>query len=93
MRLEKQIQELAAAIRQRQVGKLSEKKEARLDKEMKRLLDGLERVKRQQRPRIKRVRKSLTKAGKKLSSMKKDGIKSLTRSFKKARKSLKRAWA
>lgn len=60
---------------------------------MQRLLDGLEQVKKQQRPRIKRVRKSLAKAGKKLAAMKKDGIKSLTRNFKKARKSLKRAWA
>lgn len=92
-RLEKQVQELAVDIRKRQAGKLSEKKEALLEKEMKRLLDGLERVKKQQRPRIKRVRKSLAKAGKKLTAMKKDGVKSLTRSFKKARKSLKRAWA
>lgn len=92
-RLERQVQELASAIRGRHVGMLSGKKEARLEKEMSRLLKGLARVKKQQGTRIKRARKSLTKAGKKLSALTEDGIKGLTRGFKKARKSLKRAWA
>jgi Holliday junction resolvasome RuvABC DNA-binding subunit len=92
-RLERQIQELAAAIRERNIGKLSAKKEARLEKEMGRLLKGLAKVKKLQRPRIKRARKSLAKAGKRLSALTEGGIKGLTRGFKKARRSLKRAWA
>jgi DNA uptake protein ComE-like DNA-binding protein len=92
-RLEKQVQELTAAIRERQAGKLSGKKEERLEKEASKLLKGLDRMKKQQGIRVKRARKSLVKTGKRLAGLTEDGIKGLTRGFKKARKSLKRAWA
>jgi predicted ribosome quality control (RQC) complex YloA/Tae2 family protein len=92
-RLEKQVQDLAAALRERQAEKLSGKKAERLEKELSKLLQGLDRVKRQQRPRIKRARKGIAKAGQRLAGLTEDGIKGLTRGFKKARKSLKRALA
>jgi ribosomal protein S13 len=91
-RLQKQVQELAAAVRERLAGKLSEKKDGQLEKAVDKLLKGLAEVQQQQGVRIKRAQKSLAKTGKKLEGLAEDGIKGLTRGLKKARKPLKRIW-
>jgi ribosomal protein S13 len=92
-RLQKRVQELAAAILERQPGKPSGKKVERLEKEVGKLLKGLERVQKLQGIRFKRARKSLAKTGKRLEGLTEGGIKGLTRGLKKARKPLKRIWA
>jgi len=89
-RLQKRVQELAAAIRERLSDKLPAKKGARLEKEMDKLLKGLKKVQTLQGVRIKRARKSLAKTGKRLEGLAETGIKGLTRGLKKARKPLKR---
>lgn len=89
-RLQKQAQELVAAIRERLSGKLPEKKGVRLEKEVGKLLKGLEKVQKRQGIRIKRAQKSLAKTGKRLEGLAESGIKGLTRGLKKARKPLKR---
>jgi ribosomal protein S13 len=88
--LQVRIRELAAAIRERQGDKLSGKKGERLEKEVTKLLKGLEKVQTQKGIRIKRARKGLAKTGKRLEGLTEGGIKSLTRGLKKARKPLKR---
>ena len=88
--LQKRVQELAADIRERKPDKLSGKKGERLEKEVAKLLEGLERVEKAQGVRFKRARKSLAKTGKRLDGMAEGGIKGLTRGLKKARKPLKR---
>ncbi|MEJ2698106.1 MAG: helix-hairpin-helix domain-containing protein [Desulfuromonadales bacterium] len=90
--LQKRVQELAATVRERRSGKLSVKKVERLDKEVSKLLKGLERVQKLQGIRFKRAQKGLAKTGKRLEGLSSDGIKGLTRGLKKARKSLKRIW-
>jgi ribosomal protein S13 len=92
-RLQKQVQELAAAIRERLSNKLPEKKGVRLEKEVSKLLKGLEKVQKLQGIRLKRARKSLARTGKRLEGLTESGIKSLTRSLRKARKPLKRIWS
>jgi hypothetical protein len=93
VRLQKQVQELAATIRERLADKLSEKKGVRLEKEVNKLLRGLEKVQKLQGIRLKRARKSLAKTGKRLEGLAESGIKGLTRSLRKARKPLKRIWS
>jgi ribosomal protein S13 len=89
-RLQKQAQELVAAVRERLSDKLPEKKGIRLEKEMGKLLKGLVKVQKRQGIRIKRAQKSLAKTGKRLEGLAESGIKGLTRGLKKARKPLKR---
>lgn len=91
-RLQKQVRELAATLRERLADKLPEKKGVRLEKEVDKLLKGLAKVQKQQGIRIKRARKSLAKTGKRLEGLAENGIKGLTRGLKKARKPLKRIW-
>ena len=92
-RLQKQVQEMVATIRERLSNKLPEKKGIRLEKELDKLLNGLEKVQKQQGIRLKRAKKSLAKTGKRLEGLAESGIKGLTRGLKKARKPLKRLWA
>lgn len=91
-RLQNQVRELVATIRERLPNKLPEKKGIRLEKEAVKLLKGLEKVQKRQGIRIKRAQKSLAKTGKRLEGLAESGIKGLTRGLKKARRPLKRIW-
>ena len=91
-RLQKQVHELAAAVRERLADKLSEKKGDRLEKAVDKLLRELAEVQQLQGVRIKRAQRSLAKTGKRLEGLAENGLKGLTRGLKKARKPLKRIW-
>ncbi len=89
-RLGEQVRELAAGHRERAGEPLEERAGKRFDKQVRKLLGGLERAAGQAGERTRRVTKSLAKVEKRLDALAGEDLKGLTRALKKARKPLKR---
>lgn len=89
-RLRRQVQGLAARPQDAEEDQADERHGKRLDKQVRKLLVGLERAAGQAAERSRRVAKSLAKVEKRLDALAGQDLKDLTRVLKKARKPLKR---
>lgn len=90
LRLQAEVQRLVAAALENHGDKLAGKKGERLEKQMRKLLAGLERVNGALGAGSTRAAKGLSKVEKRLDALTGDSVKALTQGLKKARKPLKR---
>jgi ribosomal protein S13 len=90
LRIKDEVQRLVATAVENQGEKLLGKKGERLEKQLRKLLAGLERAQATLGARPKRAAKGLAKIEKNLGELSGEGVKALTRGLKQARKPLKR---
>lgn len=93
LRIRQEVERLVAAALAAHGDQLTGKKAERLDKQLRKLLAGLERANSTLGARPKRSAKGLAKVEKRLESLAEGGVKALTRGLKKARKPIKRLLA
>ncbi|MHB1400539.1 MAG: helix-hairpin-helix domain-containing protein [Trichloromonadaceae bacterium] len=93
LRIKEEVQRLVAAALENQGEKLLGKKGERLEKQLRKLLAGLEQANATLGVRPKRTAKGLAKIEKRLGELTSEGVKALTQGLKKARKPLKRLGA
>lgn len=89
LRLQSEVQRLVAAALETHGDKLAGKKGERLEKQMRKLLAGLEKANATLGARPKRSAKGLAKIEKRLGELSDAGVNALTQGLKKARKPLK----
>lgn len=90
VRIQQEVQRLVAAALAAHGDQLTGKKAERLERQMRKLLCGLEQANSALGARPKRAAKGLDKVEKRLGNLTGGGIKALTRGLKKARKPIKR---
>lgn len=93
LRIREEVQRLVAAALEAQGEKLLGKKGERLEKQLRKMLAGLEKANATLGARPKRTAKGLAKIEKRLGELAGESVKSLTQGLKKARKPLKRLGA
>lgn len=90
LRIQQEVERLVTAALTTHGDQLTGKKAERLEKQLRKLLAGLERANSSLGARPRRAAKGLAKVEKRLDSLAEAGVKALTRGLKKARKPIKR---
>jgi hypothetical protein len=91
--VKEQLQQLARSTKERFRKELTGKAGKRMEKELLRILDALEKVEAKIETKAKRAGKGLVKAEKRLSSIAETGFSSFRKGLKKARKSLQKVYS
>jgi len=91
--LKEQIQGIALSVKDRFKEEVAAKNGRKVEKEIMKVINSLEKVERKLETRTKKAGKGLTKAEKRLSGLADAGLKGIGKGLKKARKSLRRVTA